>query len=78
MQNIQTPYTIQHVYLQVLSLHRHLSDPKHRAQIGAGADQSTVVDVIVLTVGDGVHKLKLLLAPGLNKLVQTCKVSTLE
>jgi len=59
-----------------VSINRYLSDPKHHSQVGTGAgDQYSIVDVIELTIADACHKLKLVLAPALKKLVQTCKVS---
>lgn len=63
----------------MLGIHRYLSDPKHRQQVGAGVgEQSDVLDVLVLTVGDSRNKLKLILAPVLNKLVQTCQVIDIQ
>ena len=61
--------------LQVVAIHRYPSDPKHRTQIGiAGTAQGDVFDVIEITLADDEHKVKAVLDPELNKLVQTCQV----
>ncbi|XP_052766526.1 RPA-related protein RADX-like [Mya arenaria] len=60
---------------KVLAIHRYPSDPKHRTQIGiAGTAQSDVFDVIEITLADDEHKVKAVLVPELNNLVQTCQL----
>ena len=60
---------------QVLSVHRYLYDPKHGVQTGVKEGQGQCLDVIEVTVADVKYKLKVIVAPKLNTLVQTCKVN---
>lgn len=60
---------------QIIAIHRYLNDPKHVSQIGDIRGQGQILDVIQVTLVDRTHKMKAILAPQLNKLVQTCKVN---
>ncbi|XP_052271788.1 RPA-related protein RADX-like [Dreissena polymorpha] len=60
----------------VLAVQRYLADPKHWAQVGIcdGNQKDMVLDVIEVVLTDGEYKVKVILAPELNSLIQTCQL----
>ncbi|XP_053400712.1 RPA-related protein RADX-like [Mercenaria mercenaria] len=58
----------------VVAVHRYLNDPKHGSHIGVSGGQGQLLDVIQITIADRTHKMKVILSPHLNKMVQTCKL----
>ncbi|XP_060561130.1 RPA-related protein RADX-like [Ruditapes philippinarum] len=58
----------------IIAVHRYLNDPKHVSQIGVIGGQGQLLDVIQITLVDTTHKMRAILSPQLNKLVQTCKL----